>query len=70
MKKIKYYIQQEIHQNNDWYNLYSESVLSKATKTYKSVLRNTKGDLVMANMKARQRILKVTEEVLNQDNSF
>ena len=70
MKKVTYIIEQELHQNGDWYRVASEQNLPKAKQKYKLFLKNTKGNHVMAEMKAKQRMKKVTEEILFENNSF
>jgi hypothetical protein len=70
MKKVNYIIEASLHNNEDWYRVHSEPTLSKALKEYNRYRRNTKGNTVLAEMIAQQRIKKVTEEVLCQDNSF
>ena len=70
MKKITYVIEQSLHNSGEWYRVHAEPTLSQARKEYNRYLRNTKGNPVMAVMQAKQRIRKVTEEVLCQDNSF
>jgi hypothetical protein len=70
MKKVTYVIEQELHYNGDWFGTHTETSFYEAKKTYKSYLRNCKDNPVMANMKARIRMRKVTEEFLCEENLF
>jgi hypothetical protein len=66
-KECKYIVEQDLHENEKWFNPVEFDNEKESREYYYKVLNNLHNDPVCRSMSARIRLRKVVEEILVMD---
>jgi hypothetical protein len=68
MIKTTYCIEHALYNSDEWFGSRKFTNKREAIKEYNRIMTNSKGNLIIIDLKSRLRLRKITEEVLVMEN--